>query len=246
MLESLTAAAREKFQVNENFFLSFFHSFIQFFSLLPLLPMFTGIIETLGSILTISISPAGQTILEIASYSPGLLSGVALGDSIAVNGVCLTVTKFDLEALEFTVGLSPETLKRTNLGDLRVGSLVNLEKSLTAATKVGGHFVQGHVDGTGKIRKSEKNGDALRVIIECPAEILKFIVEKGYIAIDGISLTVVSVDSDSFEVMLIQFTQSKVALTNKSVGERVNLEADIMGKQIVSYIERYVKIPSKL
>jgi riboflavin synthase len=205
--------------------------------------MFTGLIECLGSISHIAISSAGQTILTIVSQHEVVLQGCQLGDSIAVNGVCLTVTQFSLKTLEFTVGLSPETLKRTNLVDLSVGSLVNLEKSITATTKIGGHFVQGHVDGTGKIKTSEKNGDSLRIVVECSPELLKFIVEKGYIAIDGISLTVVSVNQEtqSFEVMLIQYTQQKVALTKKHVGERVNLECDIMGKQIVAYLERYMK-----
>jgi riboflavin synthase len=206
--------------------------------------MFTGLIEEIGTILNLyKDSASQQTILVISAKV--VLEGVSLGDSIAVNGVCLTVTSYD--ANQFTVGLSPETLQRTNLGSLKTNSLVNLERSLTANSKIGGHYVQGHVDATGEIIKSEKNADSLRIVIETSPQVTQYVVEKGYIAVDGTSLTVVAVTDTSIEIMLIQYTQQKVTLAKKSVGERVNLEADIMGKQIVAYLQKYDKaIKAKL
>jgi riboflavin synthase len=165
-----------------------------------------------------------------------VLSGVALGDSIAVNGVCLTVTAFDDNA--FTVGLAPETLKRTDLGDLKAGDGVNLERSVTPTTRMGGHFVQGHVDGTGTITAFRADRDALWVTVAVDPALMRYIVSKGYVAIDGTSLTVVDTGADWFNVTLIDYTQPKIVLPRKKPGDKVNLEVDILAK----YVERLVAV----
>lgn len=210
--------------------------------------MFTGLIEEIGRIVKVEIdSKTGQTILTISASV--VLKGVALGDSIAVNGVCLTVTSFDHATKQFTVGLSAETLQRTTFDRVKVNDRVNLEKSLTMASHIGGHFVQGHVDGTGVITNRVIDGDCVRITITAPESVVRLIVEKGYIAIDGTSLTVTAVTDSSFSVMLIQYTLKRVILGDKKVGDRVNLEADILGKQIVSYLDKYLAnstIKSKL
>ncbi|CAI5505343.1 unnamed protein product [Closterium sp. Naga37s-1] len=159
-----------------------------------------------------------------------------LGDSIAVNGTCLTVTTFDSSS--FVVGLAPETLRRTNLGDLKEGSPVNLERSLRADSRLGGHFVQGHVDGTGVITNKRPEGDSLWLTVQCDPSLLKYIVPKGYIAVDGTSLTVVEVNDEEswFTFMLVAYTQQKIVVPGKQIGDRVNLEVDIVGK----YVERVI------
>ncbi|MCJ1296938.1 Riboflavin synthase alpha chain [Xylographa carneopallida] len=212
--------------------------------------MFTGLIEDIGVVTDVRIDPTTQqTIITIRASSPALLSDCHLGDSIAVSGCCLTVTHFDAASRTFTVGLSPETLRRTTFAELRRDTPVNLERSMTANTRIGGHYVQGHVDGVGQVRLSQRDGDALRVVVACSGAVLQYVVEKGYIAIDGTSLTVTRVDErlGELEVMLIQYTQSKITLPRRKVGEGVNLEADIMGKQIVAYLQKYDKaIKAKL
>lgn len=191
--------------------------------------MFTGLVEEMGVVAKIKrtddsfdLSVAASTVIE----------GVSLGDSIAVNGVCLTVTTFTDEG--FTVGLAPETLKRTNLGDLKEGDPVNLERSLLPSTRIGGHFVQGHVDATGVIKSFRPDHDALWLTIETEPALMRYIVTKGYVAIDGTSLTVVDTGPDWFNVTLIDYTQSKIILPRKKPGDRVNLEVDILAK----YVER--------
>ena len=212
--------------------------------------MFTGLIEDIGVVTDVHIDPTThQTILTILTSTPHLLSDCHLGDSIAINGCCLTVTAFHPTSRTFTVGLSPETLRRTTFAAVGRGAAVNLERSLTPTSRVGGHYVQGHVDGVGRVKVMQKDGDAMRVAIDCPASILQYVVEKGYIAIDGTSLTVTRVDEQQgeLEVMLIQYTQGKITLPKKQLGEGVNLEADIMGKQIVAYLQKYNKsIQAKL
>jgi len=201
--------------------------------------MFTGLIEEIGIILSVSVHPTThQTILVIQCSV--ILPNIAVGDSISVNGVCLTVTSFTSSTI--TVGLSPETLRRTTFQLLKSTDAVNLERSLTPSSHIGGHYVQGHVDGVGSITTIQQDGDAMKVIIATTPALIKFIVEKGYIAVDGTSLTVVNVNTNnnSFEVMLIQFTQQKVILSRKRIGDKVNLETDILGKQIVAHLERYL------
>lgn len=194
--------------------------------------MFTGIVEEIGTITTIEQVNDGWTMTIAAST---VLEGTKLGDSIAVNGTCLTVTEFD--DTTFKIGMAPETLSRTNLGDLQVGSPVNLERSVPANGRMDGHFVQGHVDGTGVIREFRPDHDSLWVTVETPPNILRYIVTKGYIAVDGTSLTVVDVFDDAFTFMLVAYTQNHIIIPKKSVGDRVNLEADILGK----YIEKFVQ-----
>lgn len=165
-----------------------------------------------------------------------MLEDIHLGDSISINGTCLTVTEFDNVLSEFCVGLSPETLRKTSLSELESGSLVNLERALSPSTRMGGHFVQGHVDGTGEIVEMTPEGDSLWVKVKVGSELLKYIVPKGFIAIDGTSLTVVDVfdEEGCFNFMLVSYTQQKVVIPLKKVGQKVNLEVDILGK----YVER--------
>jgi riboflavin synthase len=193
--------------------------------------MFTGIVEEVGVIESLSEIAGGWSLTVKART---VLEGVGLGDSIAVNGACLTVTDFTGE--RFTVGLSPETLRRTNLGDLRPGDGVNLERSLMMSGRVGGHFVQGHVDGTGEVRAFRPEGDSLWVTIGAAPDLLRYIVRKGYIAVDGVSLTVVDVFPDAFTFMLVDYTQQRITLPRKPVDSRVNLEVDILGK----YVEKFI------
>ncbi|MEM9616853.1 MAG: riboflavin synthase [Pseudomonadota bacterium] len=191
--------------------------------------MFTGLIEEIGDVKTV-LKTAESFDLTIAAHI--VLDSVKLGDSIAINGVCLTVTAFDETG--FTVGLAPETLKRTNIGDLVEGDPVNLERSLLPTTRLGGHFVQGHVDTTGIIKSFRPDNDALWLTVETDPALMRYIVTKGYVAIDGTSLTVVDTGADWFNVTLINYTQSKIILPRKKPGDRVNLEVDILAK----YIER--------
>ena len=194
--------------------------------------MFTGLVEELGAIKAVTREQNGYQLVIGANT---VLEGVALGDSIAVNGVCLTVTSFD--AASFTVGLAPETLAKTNLGDLAPGAEVALERAVLPTTRLGGHYVQGHVDATGTIKTLRPDKDALWLSIETPPALMRYIVPKGFIAIDGASLTVVHTGADWFDVTLIAYSQAKLALPKKKPGDRVNLEVDILAK----YVERLVQ-----
>jgi riboflavin synthase len=193
--------------------------------------MFTGIVEEVGVMESLSEIAGGWSLTVKAQT---VLEGTRLGDSLAVNGACLTVTT--LTGDKFTVGLSPETLRRTNLGALRPGDGVNLERSLTMSGRVGGHFVQGHVDGTGEVRAFRPEGDSLWVTVGAAPDLLRYIVPKGYIAVDGVSLTVVDVFTDAFTFMLVDYTQPRITLPRKPVDSRVNLEVDILGK----YVEKFI------
>ena len=193
--------------------------------------MFTGIVEEVGIMESLSEIAGGWSLVVKAQTA---LGGTRLGDSIAVNGACLTVTALTTD--NFTVGLSPETLRRTNLGDLRPGDGVNLERSLATNGRIGGHFVQGHVDGTGEVRAFQPEGDSLWVTVGAAPELLRYIVPKGYIAVDGVSLTVVDVFPDAFTFMLVAYTQQHITLPRKPADSRVNLEVDILGK----YVEKFV------
>lgn len=188
----------------------------------------------MGEIKQLGIAEDGGFDMRIAAKT--VLEGVNLGDSIAVNGTCLTVAEFDTQLSEFTVGLAPETLRKTSLIELGPGSLVNLERAVQPTSRMGGHFVQGHVDGTGEIVSKEPEGDSLWIKVKTGKELLKYIVPKGFIAVDGTSLTVVDVfdDEECFNFMLVAYTQEKVVIPLKNVGQKVNLEVDILGK----YVER--------
>ena len=194
--------------------------------------MFTGIVEEQGHILVAETSHTRDNTLTIAARTA--LIGTAIGDSISVSGVCLTVTH--LTDASFNVGLSPETLRCTNLGELRVGSAVNLERALTYGGRMGGHYVQGHVDGVGHISAIRAEGESKFITITPPAELRTYIVMKGYIAIDGVSLTVAALDATSFGIAMIAHTQSVVTMGQQAVGTPVNIEVDIMAK----YIERMI------
>jgi len=194
--------------------------------------MFTGITECIGTIISKSKKNGCQS---FCIESDLLFDDLKIGDSIAVNGVCLTVTSFANK--QFNIDAVPETLRLTNLGQLESGSIVNLERSLTISTRMGGHFVQGHIDTTTTIKNIESdNGEALMYELACPAELQRYIVKKGYICIDGMSLTVVECHQDSFKVTLIPHTQSVTIAKQYQTGHLVNLEVDLMAKQIEKLI----------
>ncbi len=159
-----------------------------------------------------------------------------LGDSIAVNGTCLTAVSFS--GSEFSVDLSPETMRRTSLGQLSEGRPVNLERALLVSDRMGGHIVQGHVDGTGRIMSAKPEGDSIIFRIRVPKRLNRYIVEKGFVAVDGISLTVVKRSASSFTIAVIPYTLNNTNLASLSAGDRVNLEADILAKYIESLLDR--------
>ncbi len=194
--------------------------------------MFTGIIEELGTVMALK---RGSNSSQISIQADKVLGDVKLGDSIAINGVCLTVTSFD--RAHFSADMMAETLAKTNLRELNSGHRVNLERAARLGDRMGGHLVQGHVDGVGTLIE-EQVVDIARVLrFRAPDEILKYTVAKGSIAIDGISLTVVDVFPDSFTVSIIPHTASLTTLGFKKPGATVNLEADIIGR----YVERLLK-----
>ena len=194
--------------------------------------MFTGLVEEVGRVRQLVASAAGAR-LSIAAER--VLPGLALGDSVAIDGACLTVT--DLDAAGFWVGLSPETCQRTHLGAMRVGDPLNLERAVQAGARLGGHYVQGHVDGVGQVVDRRPEGDSLRMWFSAPPELMRYIVVKGYICIDGISLTVTERRDGRFGVALVAYTQGVVALPGKPVGASVNLEVDVIAKYVESLLE---------
>jgi riboflavin synthase len=188
--------------------------------------VFTGIVEEIGKI--ISARPGNLTVA-----AGKVLEGIEEGASIAINGVCLTVTSFDNKS--FSVEVMPETLDKTNLGMLKAGDGVNLERPLTLEGRLGGHLVQGHIDDTGRVISVSRRGDSILVGFETPPRLTAYIVEKGFIAVDGVSLTVVSKDNSSFQVSLVGYTRQHTILGDRRVGDTVNLEADIIAK----YVEQF-------
>ena len=187
--------------------------------------MFTGIVEETGKIA--EARPHGLRIVG------GLtMDGLALGDSIAVNGVCLTVTERGAET--FDVDLSDETLARTNLGAQAAGALVNLERALTPSSRMGGHIVQGHVDGVGEIVALDGPSENRTLRVKAPPEIARYVVHKGFVAVDGVSLTVAAQDGAEFSVAVIPYTEARTAFKERRPGDRVNIEADVLAK----YVER--------
>jgi riboflavin synthase len=193
--------------------------------------MFTGIIQELGEVININKISGGLS-LQLKADKIALDSN--LGDSISVNGVCLTVVKKEGNKLSFD--LSDETLRKTNLGNLRIGEKVNLEPSLTPQSKIGGHFVTGHIDTTGIIRSKSRIGEMMKIGFEVPEDIMKFLVEKGSIAVDGISLTIVDILRKGFTVVIIPHTAKLTTLGFKDIGDTVNIEADILGKYVVNFL----------
>ncbi len=192
--------------------------------------MFTGIVEETGRIKKNDKS-AGKLYIEACK----VLEGSTIGDSIAVNGVCLTVTSMNGNI--FTADVMPETLRRSNLGNLSPGSYVNLERAMAANGRFGGHIVSGHIDGTGSIRELKRENNAVWVTVDCDRKILKYIIEKGSITIDGISLTVAYVDDTCFKVSIIPHTASETTLLKHKPGDIVNLENDVVGK----YVEKLLR-----
>jgi len=190
--------------------------------------MFTGIIEETG---TVTSAPAKRLVIAASK----VLQGLELGGSVNVNGACLTVTEFD--AGSFSVDIMLETLKRTNLGLLGTGDKVNLERPLTLNKPLGGHLVQGHIDATSRVASIVPEDGATVIRIEAPPEVMRYVVAKGFIAIDGISLTVVARDTSSFEVSIVNYTLKNTNLGNRRVGDLVNLEVDMIAK----YVEQFDK-----
>ena len=189
--------------------------------------MFTGIVEEIGTVRRVV---SGGTSGSIAIGASTVLEGTRIGDSIAVNGVCLTVTSLERDG--FTADVMPETLRRSNLGSLRSGDQVDLERAMAAEGRFGGHIVSGHIDGVGTILSRRQEGNATWITITASPELLRLIVEKGSIAIDGISLTVTQVTDSDFSVSLIPHTGAQTVLLTKGPGSQVNLENDIVGKYV--------------
>ena len=187
--------------------------------------MFTGIVEEVGAV--DSVGPGALTITASEA-----LDGLRPGDSISVNGACLTVTS--LGGSSFSVDVVPETLRRTTLGSLEVGDPVNLERSVVVGGRLDGHIVQGHVDGTGVIESITEEADAMLVTVGASPSLMRYVVEKGFVAVDGASLTVVNCSSDRFVFTVIPYTRDKTVLGRLRAGDRVNIEADIVAK----YVER--------
>jgi len=185
--------------------------------------VFTGIVEEIGRVTS---AQPGKLVITASQ----VLQGMEVGGSIAVNGVCLTVTSFDSNS--FSVDIMPETLGRTNLGLLGVGDEVNLERPLTLEKQLGGHLVQGHIDNTGRVTSVTRDGEAMLIRFEAPPEAMRYVVRKGFIAVDGVSLTIVDYDASSFLVSIVEYTRKHTTLGSRRVGDLVNLEVDIIAKYV--------------
>jgi len=194
--------------------------------------MFSGIVEALGTVAELRSEPPG---CRLIIREPKIAADTAVADSICVNGCCLTAVETDDETMHFEAG--PETLARTNLGDLQTGSPVNLERSLAVGQRLGGHFVSGHIDGAGRLQKREDMGEWSNFYFSVPRELSRHMASKGSIAVDGVSLTIVDCEPDMFSVALIPFTLDVTTLGPLKVGDKVNLETDILAK----YVQRLVE-----
>src|ERR1700729_472648 len=198
--------------------------------------MFTGITEHVGKIESLARTPASARLVVSLgaagkdTSAPEIAQGMKLGDSIAVNGCCLTVVEFDKK--HFSADLSGETLSRTNIGEKKPGAVVNLERPLQAGARLGGHFMQGHVDGTGRVMRNEAEGDNFWLAIKVPAELQRYVAPKGSIAIDGISLTVAKWDDGVASIAIIPFTHAHTNVHAMVPGDAVNLETDILAKYV--------------
>ena len=198
--------------------------------------MFTGLVEGQGTVSRITALPVGLRLTIVPDANCFAASEVSLGDSISICGCCLTVVAIDGDGLDFEAG--EETLSKTNLGRFKVGTRVNLERSLAANARLGGHFVQGHVDAVATVTESARNGEWIDMWFAPPAEQLRLLVPKGSVAIDGISLTVVNITSDRFSVALIPHTLQVTTLGSIAVGDVVNIENDVLGKYVDQLLER--------
>ncbi|TID29576.1 hypothetical protein CANINC_001850 [Pichia inconspicua] len=204
--------------------------------------MFTGIVECMGTVQAYveqDITESGGNGVSLTiKDAESILGDCHLGDSIAVNGTCLTVTEFDRDS--FKVGISQETLKKTNLGSLKAGDKVNLERAISGDVRFGGHMVQGHVDTVAKIIKREVESNSIIFTFQLrDTEFINYIVHKGFICIDGTSLTVIDVNyaDATFKIMMVAYTQSKVIMPSKAIGDLVNIEVDVTGKLIAKQVE---------
>jgi len=195
--------------------------------------MFTGLVESLGRVGSSLADQNGGQMLTVISMP--IAPHLAIGESVAVNGTCLTVVAHDSDSFQFQVG--PETLLKTNLGQLQAGHVVNLERSLKVGDRLGGHFVQGHVDAVGTIVGRDTQGEWETIRFACPASLTQLMVPKGSIAVDGISLTLVDVGPDFFTVMLIPHTLAHTTLGVRQVGDAVNLEADMLAKHVQKLLQ---------
>ena len=194
--------------------------------------MFTGLVECLGTIRSAIADDAGRTLTIVA---PRIAAELAIGDSVAINGVCLTVVDRVVETCTFQAG--PETLRLTNLGELATGDRVNLERSVRMSDRLGGHLMQGHVDGLGQVAERMRQGEWETIWFSCSADLAAQMVTKGSVAVDGISLTVVEVKPDRFSVALIPHTLAVTTLGFKQVGASVNLETDLIGKYVWKFMQ---------
>jgi riboflavin synthase len=195
--------------------------------------VFTGIIECVG---TLESLRREGSLARLEIRAPEATEGVREGDSVAVSGACLTVTAVTPQTLSFDAVL--ETLQRTSLNALRPGDRVNLERALRAGARLDGHIVQGHVDGVGRVRALEREGPDVRLFVDCDSDFAELLVEKGSVAVDGVSLTVVGVEKQGFDVALIPHTLEVTTLGTLVPGTPVNLEADVLGKYVKRYLER--------
>jgi riboflavin synthase len=195
--------------------------------------MFTGLVQSQGSIVRVLSQPPGK---RFAVRPTGEMGTVRIGDSVAINGCCLTAV--DVSQGDWAFEAGPETLRRTNLGELEEGSLVNLERSLAVGDLLGGHFVTGHIDGVGTVARRDDEGDWTTMWFQYPATLAGQLASKGSIAVDGVSLTLVDVEADQFRVALIPHTLQVTTLGRRQVGDRVNLESDLLAK----YVERLQKV----
>jgi riboflavin synthase len=199
--------------------------------------VFTGIVKERGTVVSVEGGEAG---IRVVVEAPATAAATELGDSVSVNGVDLTATEIAGGQMTFTA--VPETLARTTLGDLAQGAEVNLEPALRAGDPLGGHYVQGHVDGVCRVRSIERDGVGLRATFETPRHLIRYVVEKGSVAVHGVALTVTHVDEETFGVALIPYTLAETTLGTLAVGDELNLEVDVLGK----YVERLIasRIPS--
>jgi riboflavin synthase len=201
--------------------------------------MFTGIIEEIGTIAAIRRT---GPMFEVAIHAEKILKDVNLGDSISINGVCLTVTSFTTGT--FTVDVMPETVNATNISKLKPGSKVNLERAMAAGGRFGGHFVSGHVDGTGTIVRKERQENAVYYEIEVNQELASAMILKGSVTVDGTSLTIFGVTENSFTISLIPHTMAETIIGQKQVGDMVNIESDMIGKYVGHYLRQTTKSSS--
>ena len=202
--------------------------------------MFTGIVGEMGTIEATSATPDGA---RLRLSAPDTAPGCAIGDSVAIDGCCLTVVETGGGALEFDA--VAETLRRTTLGSLRPGDRVNVEAALRMGDRLGGHWVQGHVDGVGEVTAVEPDGDGVRVTFAAPEAVARYTIEKGSVCVAGVSLTVAAYDDDGFTVALIPHTRAVTTLGTLAPGTRVNLEADLVGKYVEKLVGGAALVPSK-